>query len=168
MSLVKKIHKLVYNLIRAYRWNRISGLLDKNSKTVLDVGCSDLYFYSKLKKRGYLCTPIDIQPKNRGVIKQNIEKIRFKNKSFDIVLCLEVLEHTKNPVKALKELKRVAKNQIIISVPNEPFFSLFRFFAWEKEHLWAITPKILRAYLGNPILEKKIFLKRYYIGVWKP
>ncbi len=44
----------------------------------------------------------------------------FENASFDLVTCLEVLEHLPFDVysKALFELERVSKKYIIISVPN--------------------------------------------------
>jgi len=36
------------------------------------------------------------------------------------------------------------KRQLMISIPNEPFFTLCRFLHWEEKHLWAITPKIMK------------------------
>ena len=163
---MKSIKRHIYNLIRLYRWKWVSRVLDKKSKSVLDVGCYDLFFSDNLKKMGYSCVSIDISPRKKEILKQSVEKLAFKDHSFDIVLCLEVLEHIKNPIKALKELRRVAKNQLILSVPYEPFFTIFRFFTWEKTHLWAITPQVLRIYLGKPSFEKKIFFKRYYFAVW--
>ena len=99
--------------------------------------------------------------------KEDVQNLSFPDKSFDIVLCQQVLEHVHDPVKAISELKRVAGKQLIISVPYEPFFTLCRFLNWEKEHLWAITPRVLKVYLGEPVYESKVFLKRYYVGAWK-
>ena len=39
-----------------------------------------------------------------------------------MVLCCEVLEHLEEPGKALKELIRVTKKYIIVSVPREPIW----------------------------------------------
>lgn len=165
MNLFKAIQKRIYKLIKYYRWKYVSKLLDDKSETLLDIGCQDLFFYNRLKKH-YNVTLADCKPKNRLVKKENIGSLSFKDNSFDITLCLEVLEHTHNPVKAITELKRVTKKQLIISIPYEPFFTVARFLIWEKEHLWAITPKALRIYLGRPTYEKTIFLKRYYVAVW--
>lgn len=166
MRLLIVLETWIYNLLRLYRWRLISKLLDSDSETLLDIGCQDLFFYGKLKDK-YKVTLGDYFSKNNEIKKEDIQDLSFKDKSFDIVLCQQVLEHLPNPPKAISELKRVTKKQLIVSVPYEPFFTLFRFLAWEKEHLWAITPRILKFYLGEPAYENKVFLKTYYIGVWR-
>lgn len=56
---------------------------------------------------------------------QNAENLHsFKKNQFDLVVCCEVLEHVKNYKKALKELKRISKKYILISVPNEPIWRI--------------------------------------------
>lgn len=44
----------------------------------------------------------------------------FKDSAFEKILCFEVLEHLESPIKALKEFKRVLKEdgRVLISVPN--------------------------------------------------
>jgi len=44
----------------------------------------------------------------------------FKELVFEKILCFEVLEHLESPIKALKEFKRILKEdgEIIVSVPN--------------------------------------------------
>jgi SAM-dependent methyltransferase len=48
----------------------------------------------------------------------------FGDQSFDLVVCLEVLEHLPEPARALRELRRVARAGCLLSVPHEPFFRL--------------------------------------------
>lgn len=50
----------------------------------------------------------------------NIEKMNFKNNTFDTVLCAQVLEHTPHFWRALDEIKRVLKKNgvLILSVPH--------------------------------------------------
>lgn len=89
----------------------------KNAK-VLDVGCRD-----KLLKR-YLpdfvnYTAVDINSHDDIIkVDLNKENLPFKDKSFDYVFCLEVLEHIHSPFNVLSELKRVSKSYVVISVPN--------------------------------------------------
>ena len=166
MQIIKKSKSIIYNLIKHYRINIVNKKLDRRSKNLLDVGCGDLLFYNKIKEK-YDVTLVDISPSNQLIKEGNIQKLGCADNSYDVVTCQEVLEHVPNPVKAILELKRITKRQLIITVPNEPFFTLFRFFQWDKSHLWAITPKLLKHYLGEPSFEKKIFLKRYYLGVWE-
>jgi len=49
-------------------------------------------------------------------------ELPFGDQSFDLVVCLEVLEHLPEPVRALRELRRVARGGCLLSVPHEPFF----------------------------------------------
>jgi SAM-dependent methyltransferase len=48
----------------------------------------------------------------------------FPARSYDLVLCLEVLEHLPEPERALRELRRVARHGCLVSVPHEPYFRL--------------------------------------------
>lgn len=52
--------------------------------------------------------------------------VPIKSNSFDIVLCLETLEHLQNPQKTISEVLRVAKDDawIFLSMPNEYNFWL--------------------------------------------
>jgi ubiquinone/menaquinone biosynthesis C-methylase UbiE len=60
---------------------------------------------------------------NKGkYIKSNIENLPFEDNSFDIVTCHHTIEHIINPGKAISELKRVAKKQLIIVTPCQRFF----------------------------------------------
>lgn len=49
---------------------------------------------------------------------ENLEKI-IENQSFDIVLCMSMLEHVKHPIKVVEGIRRVLKNEgiVIVSVP---------------------------------------------------
>ena len=47
-------------------------------------------------------------------IKGNAEKIPFRTKEFDLVICKDVLHHCQNPKRAIREIKRVGKRRIII------------------------------------------------------
>lgn len=57
-------------------------------------------------------------------IQSDIVKMPFGDHTFDIVICTEVLEHLEKPKAALKELIRVAKKFVLITVPHEPWFCL--------------------------------------------
>ncbi len=46
----------------------------------------------------------------------------FPDQSFDLVICLEVLEHLEHPSRGLAELHRVARKRLLLSVPDEPLF----------------------------------------------
>ena len=60
----------------------------------------------------------DIKP-GRAMYVQDITNITFEDNSFDIVFCSHVLEHVPDDIKAMKELKRILKDNgyAIIVVP---------------------------------------------------
>lgn len=58
----------------------------------------------------------------KNISKGSGEHLNFPDKTFDVIACLDVLEHTTNPVAVLTELKRVLKDEgrIILQVPAFP------------------------------------------------
>jgi 2-polyprenyl-3-methyl-5-hydroxy-6-metoxy-1,4-benzoquinol methylase len=108
----------------------------KTVDSILDVGCGEGFTLNRLKENGigkrlegieYLQAAIDLGRKTYPDVlikKGTIYNLPYKTDSFDLVLCTEVLEHLEKPQDALKELVRVSKKYLVISVPNEPFFML--------------------------------------------
>lgn len=133
----KSKNKLKQIMIKRFQEKLLTILANEDQNTsLLDAGCGEgfisSYIYDQTRIKNI--TGIDINKdslafarsnnKNIKYKKGDIYKLGFKDKEFDIVITLEVLEHLTNPSQALKEIIRVAKNKIIISVPNEPYFSL--------------------------------------------
>jgi len=50
----------------------------------------------------------------------DIARLPFPDDAFDLVLAIEVLEHVPNPPAALREVRRVARSHVVLSVPREP------------------------------------------------
>jgi|Laugresbdmm110sn_1035088.scaffolds.fasta_scaffold43718_2 SAM-dependent methyltransferase len=85
--------------------------------TLLDVGCrtKDLHPLLLGCKKYY---GADIIPGD-DVFECNLEKkLPFDSNSFDIIAALDVLEHLENPHGAIKELIRISRKAVIISLPN--------------------------------------------------
>lgn len=112
---------------------------------VLDVGCGEGFTLNKLKEEGigkswqgvdFEEEAIKIGKKvypNLQLKQGNIYDLEYKNSSFDLVVCTEVLEHLEEPEKGLREILRVSKKYVILSVPNEPLFYLFNYTQWGKD-----------------------------------
>jgi len=59
-----------------------------------------------------------------GLARGDAAALPFGDGCFDVVLCLEVLEHLAQPERALAELGRVARWGVIVSVPHQPWFAI--------------------------------------------
>ena len=111
---------------RMLLWNFFETLLglikEKNAQSILDVGCGEGFTLNRLSEN-------KIGAKLEGVeySKAAIELGQKTYNSFDLVLCTEVLEHLDDPQKGLRELIRVSKKYLVISVPNEPLFMMAQF-----------------------------------------
>jgi ubiquinone/menaquinone biosynthesis C-methylase UbiE len=95
----------------------IIKLLNIKNEKILDVGCGTA-FYSNLFEN---YTGIDpnkemLKESNANVIQGNGEKLPFKDNSFEIVISVSAIHNFKDPIRGIKEIKRVAKNKIAISV----------------------------------------------------
>jgi ubiquinone/menaquinone biosynthesis C-methylase UbiE len=51
----------------------------------------------------------DVGAFNPDIVQADVEDMPFEDKSFDFVICKDVLEHVDNPVKAAAEMSRVGK-----------------------------------------------------------
>ncbi len=106
---------------------------------ILDVGCGEGFTLIMLgrNKIGKVYEGVDNSAEalkigrkmypNLGIKHGDIYKLPYKDDSFDLVICSEVLEHLENPAQALKELRRVSSKYVVLSVPNEPFFIMANF-----------------------------------------
>ena len=119
-----------------------------NPFNILDVGCGTGYITEKISSYGKPVTGCDVSferiitaekyCKNKPVsfIQNDKNFLPFKNNSFDLIVCLEVLEHVKEYENLLEEIKRTLKDYLIISVPNEPFFRMANFLRGKNVKRW--------------------------------
>jgi ubiquinone/menaquinone biosynthesis C-methylase UbiE len=114
--------------IEKKRIEEIYKIIPKDVKTILDVGCGNgsfLNFLLKTNKYNGLMG-VDFSQEALKYVKTekiggNISELPFENNSFDLVTCLEVLEHLTEEEfnKGIAEIQRVSKKYIIVTVPNE-------------------------------------------------
>lgn len=134
-------HKRKINLARKI----LRGIKFKNC---LDLGCGSGYMVSEIAKSypNVEYTGIDIYAKaikHAKKIYPNIKfkvasasNIPFKNKSFDLILFYETIEHVEDPQICLKEIKRVLKEQghLILTMDSGSFLFRIVWFIWEKSY----------------------------------
>jgi ubiquinone/menaquinone biosynthesis C-methylase UbiE len=143
VGISKKQNKKSKNPVSKFFLNNFLNTVVKttrplNIENVVDVGCGDGILLARLKKEkigkdwegidndsGLVELANKVRP-NLKITTGDIYKLPFKSNSFDLVVCTEVLERLENPKKAYRELLRVSKKYVLLSVPNEPFFTIQR------------------------------------------
>jgi 2-polyprenyl-3-methyl-5-hydroxy-6-metoxy-1,4-benzoquinol methylase len=118
-----------------YKFKTILDKMDINAHSViLDVGCGPGTFLSLIHKKYKTAYGIDISKRQISYAKRmfgkrniiwkasDIENAKFKEKSFDYVCAIEVIEHLEKEktVNMLKNMKSVLKDNgsIILTTPN--------------------------------------------------
>ena len=103
------------------------------TNTVLEVGCGEGELCAHLQRRRPASfVGVDISPRvleiaqqrhpQLPVCAQSATDLGFEDRSFDLVIACEVLEHLPDPEPALRELRRVSRRHVIVSVPREPLW----------------------------------------------
>jgi 2-polyprenyl-3-methyl-5-hydroxy-6-metoxy-1,4-benzoquinol methylase len=106
---------------------RISDLMNiipKGKDSVLDVGARDGYLSRLLTEHFASVTALDLEKPSIAhdritCVEGNVTRLELASGSFDVVLCVEVLEHIpgKGLEQACRELSRVAKSHVVIGAP---------------------------------------------------
>ena len=115
----------------------------KNDTTykVLDIGCAEGRLAIKLAKQGHDITVADISEKQLNKVKNNSKNLNIKtihcdieqqinslqNDQFDYIFFMDIIEHLRNPMKALENIRPLLKQsgKLIIHTPNST--SLYKF-----------------------------------------
>lgn len=97
-----------------YVWDHYQSQLNGS---ILDVGADKCYLKKHLPNSdNYWGIGLGGNPDQ--IVDLEKDGIPFPDKSFDTVLCLDVLEHIDNPHHIFDELCRVSRKYVIISLPN--------------------------------------------------
>ena len=107
------------------RIEEITRIIPSDVHNILDVGCGNGAFINNLPHK-YKATGLDFSKEALKYVKKDkilgeITNLPFEKESFDLVTCLEVLEHlsSDNFREGVLELQRISKKYIIITVPNK-------------------------------------------------
>jgi SAM-dependent methyltransferase len=89
------------------RWLEQEGRSAKGLR-VLDVGCGVKPYYPFFSTASDY-VGVDVADNPQADLQGTIEQLPVEDESFDIVLCLQVLEHVEDPAQAVRELHRVTR-----------------------------------------------------------
>ncbi|MBF0205962.1 MAG: class I SAM-dependent methyltransferase [Oligoflexia bacterium] len=170
-------------------FKEVCKLIPERANNLLDVGCGPGAFLQILASQrkdmtaiGVDIAPLQIEFAQKVVSVQffgrvnfkcmNVDQLEFPEKSFDVVTCLEVIEHI-HPEKVLKMLKNIKKilktgGIIIITTPNynsfwpliERIVEKISHVQYQKQHINRYTTSKLKDVVktvGMEISEMKTF-----------
>lgn len=124
---------LIPRLIRKY----VEG-----GNLIIDVGSGGSPYRFSVKDAEYVS--LDISRNEFVNIVGDAHNLPFRDRSADIVICTEVLEHCKNPSKVIKEISRIMRGgcTLILSFP-------FLFPVHSNQDYWRFTVEGIELILEN-------------------
>jgi SAM-dependent methyltransferase len=90
----------------------------------LDVGADKSPYRALLEARGFAVQTIDVVPDGGADFTGTVEQTGLPDAAFDLVLCTQVLEHSDDPWKGIREIRRILKpgGHALLSVPHVWFY----------------------------------------------
>lgn len=141
----------------------VDAILGSARGRVLDVGCGRGYLAERLAEVSEDVTGCDIvlydgMSARDGLtfVEGSVEALPFDDGEFDTVVCTHTLEHVQRLDRALAELRRVARELVIVVVPRErPYrysFNLHLHFfpyPWSWAAVAGVVPGATLTHLGD-------------------
>ncbi|MFH1776938.1 MAG: methyltransferase domain-containing protein [Candidatus Omnitrophota bacterium] len=159
----------IFPLLISNNDGRVKAVLahsgDLRNKKILDAGCGKGRFAVLIKKYFPSCEVhavdisgklLDYLPKTILKEKASIKNLPYKSETFDVVYCVEVLEHTLDPEKAINEICRVLKTggKLIIIDKNIEFLGKLKIVDFEQWFNKNRIKWILKKHCTNVHVEK--------------
>lgn len=125
-----------------------------SGKSVCDIGCGTGYLLSRITASNAIETAVGVDFSEHAewkslagitFVEHDIFNLPFQNRQFDTVVTTHTLEHVLDIPSAMKELRRVCRQKLIIVVPREreSIYSLnphFHYFPYEHSFLKFLLP----------------------------
>lgn len=89
----------------------------KPSETIVDIGGNDGHTFDGWNRDNVTTVDIDLY-EIQNFVRADAHNLPFEDKKFDVSVLCEILEHVDDPIKCIKEARRVS-NRLIITVPEE-------------------------------------------------
>ena len=119
------------------------------------------------------CVNVDVSDNVKKDVKHDLNEypMPFDDNEFDVVYCIDVLEHLEKPAKAMEELHRICKNRAEVII-RAPHFSAQVAYS-DLQHVNCFSVQVFMDYTGksdynfqtnvvfNIVVNKILFLKGY-------
>jgi len=125
---------LVRRANHGFRDTLMALVRDCSPLTILDAGCGEgINLLTLCEADDWSLAGIDLDadslqiardalPDRVALDQGDLEALPYPDRSFDLVIGTEVLEHVDDPAAALREMARVSSQHLVLSVPREPIW----------------------------------------------
>lgn len=129
-------NRISQHLIRKFMRTFVELIEGLDVAKILDVGCGEGIVTRQLCSMGLggEIHGVDIELGLLKVAKQvapsasyvasSIYNLPVAARTYDLVICTEVLEHLEHPLFAIQEIERITRHYCIFSVPHEPWWRI--------------------------------------------
>lgn len=155
---------------------------ETSSSVVLDIGSSQGLFLNSIKSKYKVAFDISFnylsvaKNKNLNCVLGNAEMLPFKEDSFDLIICSDILEHVLNPENVIRESRNILKTggKLFIVVPWKEDLTSYEIYKdiYEFTHLRTFDNEVIFSLLSNwkikrlkGAIAKKILLPKYLINI---
>jgi SAM-dependent methyltransferase len=151
--LVRRFHKRIVGLVKA-----------AGASHILDAGCGEGFTLRELHADGIRAAMLGSDVSHAALAWNRANRMSpspltmadvchlpFSSDRFDLVMCLEVLEHVPDAGSGLSELLRVSRDYVLISMPHEPFFRGANFLRGKYLRTLGNNPEHLHTYTGRAL-----------------
>jgi SAM-dependent methyltransferase len=134
----------IVRFFASQRWRYLARQMDLSSvQTALDVGCGDGFssLYAPPHLQVTACDgSLTMLRRHRGARRLQVDafQLPFRDRSFDLVFCWELLHHVSQPHEVLSEMARVSKRWVIVCEPNPLNPAQFGFAWYDRAHRWVL------------------------------
>ena len=149
--------------VHTQRLDAFVRLLPQGRKNVLDAGCGEGQLIERMKRASPDSRYVGVDVTEVALVKAHkrcpfasfhkadITSLPFKDGTFDVIVCTEVIEHVPEYRDVLLELARVLKpgGLLLISFPNETLWTIARLLLGRRpikvpDHVNSFTPRRMR------------------------
>ena len=101
-------------------WHQIEQVLKRSPQELLEVGIGNGFVHRYLRSAGMSVHTLDFDERLGPDTVGSVLELPFEDDAFDMACCFETLEHLPWDVfvPAVRELKRVARRWVLISLPD--------------------------------------------------
>jgi len=128
----KSSNPLMKIVIRNFLKNIGNMVVNLDTDWILDAGCGEGFVLDYIQSNKVV--GIDISRSSLAMAQSKCKSssfcmasaynLPFPDRTFSLILALELLEHLEEPEKCLEEIRRVSAGHLIFSVPDEPYFQI--------------------------------------------